>query len=258
MYRISNRLFILTLLTLIVFVISSCGNQELEKSKVENTLSEALVAEVKSTDVAPASSKATEATEETSSTKQLPTTAEVPPRAVEAEAEAEAEADPEEEPEEDPVKSQTESTTELQAKSTTVQTESNAISSAEQSPSNALASEQPSEPIDEVTISIFGDEKKGVILEPTSIELQKNDDVLDVLKRVAKSNRIPLDARGSGMLSYVEGIANLYEFDRGAGSGWLFRINGQLAEKSAGAVKLEKGDVVEWIYSIELSEEPGN
>lgn len=75
---------------------------------------------------------------------------------------------------------------------------------------------------------------------------------------MTKSNRIPLEYRGSGILSYVEGIANLYEFDQGAGSGWLFKVNGQFADKSAGAVKLSKGDVVEWIYSIELIEDPDN
>ncbi|MEX1031276.1 MAG: DUF4430 domain-containing protein [Paenibacillaceae bacterium] len=107
-----------------------------------------------------------------------------------------------------------------------------------------------------VTISIIGDEKKGVILEPTSIDWRDGDSVLDVLKQVTKSSKIPLEYRGRGMLSYVEGIANLYEFDQGASSGWLFKVNGKLATKSAGAVKLSKGDNVEWIYSIELSEEP--
>ncbi len=130
--------------------------------------------------------------------------------------------------------------------------------SLKESPAKESAAVQTPELLTSVMISIIGDEKKGVILEPTYMEWHDGDNVLDVLKQVTKAHRIPLEYRGSGMLSYVEGIANLYEFDQGAGSGWLFKINGQFAEKSAGAVKLNKGDVVEWIYSVELSEEPEN
>lgn len=119
----------------------------------------------------------------------------------------------------------------------------------------------PSEDITEatapstITISITSDEKKGVILEPTSIQLEDGDSVLDVLKRVTKSNKIPLEYKGAGMLSYVEGIANVYEFDEGTNSGWLFKINGKYATRSAGAIKLNIGDNVEWIYSIKKDEE---
>jgi hypothetical protein len=128
----------------------------------------------------------------------------------------------------------------------------------EEAPKITPLEKEAPEPQSTVTISITGDEKKGVILEPTSIDWQDDDSVLDVLKQVTKSNRIPLEYKGSGVLSYVEGIANLYEFDQGATSGWLFKVNGEFANKSAGAVKLSKGDNVEWIYSLELSEEPDN
>jgi hypothetical protein len=107
-----------------------------------------------------------------------------------------------------------------------------------------------------VTISIRGDEQKGTILEPTDIEWHDEDSVLDALIQVTKNHRIPLEYRGRGILSYVEGIGNLYEFDKGPGSGWLFKVNGEFADKSAGAVKLDKGDKVEWIYIIDPSEDP--
>jgi hypothetical protein len=106
-----------------------------------------------------------------------------------------------------------------------------------------------------ITISITGDEDKGVILEPTTWEWEEGDDVLDVLKEVTKSNKIPLEYKGAGVLTYVEGIGNLYEFDQGSNSGWLFKINGKFATRSAGAVKLNIGDNVEWIYSIKVDEE---
>lgn len=105
-----------------------------------------------------------------------------------------------------------------------------------------------------VLLSIVGDADKGVILAPVSIELREGDTVIDVLKRAGKANSIPLEARGSGMFAYVEGIANLYEFDNGPESGWLFRVNGELSGKGAGVVKVSEGDVIEWLYTTDLGQ----
>ena len=76
---------------------------------------------------------------------------------------------------------------------------------------------------------------------------------LDVYKRQAQGS--PMEFSGSGASDYVEGIANLYEFDEGATSGWVYRVNGTLVSKSAGACVLHPGDRIEWIYTLNLGKD---
>lgn len=108
-----------------------------------------------------------------------------------------------------------------------------------------------------VTVSIVGDQEKGTILESASVEWSEGDTVLDVLKRITRSNKIQLEYRGKGTAAYVEGIDNLYEFDRGAKSGWVYRVNGEFPNKSAGAFVLKAGDKVEWLYTLDLGKDVG-
>lgn len=229
MNRIGRRLLFLTLLIFIVCLVSSCGNQPggVNNSSTSSEGSEQPDPIVQQEDPLvrePAKENAAE-TETDIAVEGSPATEEAPSKQVPAKAAV----------------------------------ATNAPKEAPAFPATKEASvEEAPEPLSTVSISIIGDEQKGIILESISVDWQDGDSVLDVLKQVTKSNRIPLEYRGSGILSYVEGIANLYEFDQGAGSGWLFKVNGQFADKSAGAVKLSKGDVVEWIYSIELIEDPDN
>jgi len=107
-----------------------------------------------------------------------------------------------------------------------------------------------------VTLSIVGSADYGEILPPTETELLEGDTVADVLLRLAKANRISLDTRGAGPLFYVEGIAGLYEFDEGPGSGWVYLVNGVEVLKSAATYRLEPGDRVEWRYESEVPPPP--
>jgi len=108
-----------------------------------------------------------------------------------------------------------------------------------------------------VRISIVGDRDKGTILAAVSAALQENDTVIDVLRRVTKEARVQMETRGSGQAVYVEGIANLYEFDKGGKSGWLYRVNGEFPNVSAGAYPLKQGDRVEWLYTIDMGKDVG-
>ncbi len=123
-----------------------------------------------------------------------------------------------------------------------------------QTPLIVKATEAEASQSDSVSISIRGDEEKGEIIASTTFEWINGDTVLDLLKQVTRSERIPLQVRGMGMFAYVEGIANLFEFDHGPESGWLFKVNGELAQKGAGSVKLAKGDTVEWFYTVKQDE----
>lgn len=108
-----------------------------------------------------------------------------------------------------------------------------------------------------VTISIDKGKKDGIVLKPTEVHLQSNDTVLDVLKRVTRSNKIQMEYRGTGSGAYVEGIDNLYEFDEGAKSGWMYRVNGDFPNKGAGSYTLKAGDRIEWVYTKDLGKDVG-
>jgi chemotaxis protein histidine kinase CheA len=117
---------------------------------------------------------------------------------------------------------------------------------------------KPAEPKKEtVSISIKGDDGHGSVLSSAAVELAEGDSVLDVLKKITKEKRIQLDYSGAGGAAYIEGIDNLYEFDRGPTSGWMFKVNGTFAKKSAGAVNVKAGDRIEWVYTSDLGKDVG-
>jgi hypothetical protein len=105
---------------------------------------------------------------------------------------------------------------------------------------------------DSIILSIRGEhEKVGIILEAVEVKLEKEETVLEVLKRITRQHKMPMEYRGgSGALAYVEGINNVYEFDFGPESGWTYTVNGDQPNKSAGSYSLNSGDVVEWVYVV--------
>ena len=94
----------------------------------------------------------------------------------------------------------------------------------------------------------------GVILAPTTVELQEKDTAFSVLQRVCRAQGIPMEASFTPLehSAYVEGIGNLYEFDCGPQSGWMYRVNGIYPNFSASACTLSGGDTVEFRYTCDL------
>lgn len=99
-----------------------------------------------------------------------------------------------------------------------------------------------------VTISIFDDEGR-VILESAAVEHTEGMTVVQALKSAARAGGILVKIKGRGAFSYIEGIGDLSEFDKGAKSGWLFSVNNVVASRGAGAVALSAGDDVKWRYT---------
>ena len=108
-----------------------------------------------------------------------------------------------------------------------------------------------------VTIIIVGPEDVGTILDTTEVELKDGDTVFDILKQVVKDNSIQMEYKGRKSSVYVQGIHNIYEFDRGPESGWVYRVNGEISQVSCGAHKLNDGDKIEWLYTTDLGREFG-
>jgi hypothetical protein len=109
-----------------------------------------------------------------------------------------------------------------------------------------------------IKISIKGTEDHGVILEMCSCPWEENITVLGVLVGVAREQGIQMEYSGVAAGAYVEGIDNLYEFDYGAKSGWMYRVNGEIPQMSAGAYHLSPGDTIEWMYTEDLGRDLGS
>ena len=57
--------------------------------------------------------------------------------------------------------------------------------------------------------------------------------------------------------AYIEGIANLYEFDCGELSGWMYKVNGWFPNYGCSRYQLKDGDRVECVYSCDLGADVG-
>lgn len=91
----------------------------------------------------------------------------------------------------------------------------------------------------------------------TSVKVEEGDSVMDLLKRITRANKMQMEFSGAKGFSYIEGIDNLYEFDHGAESGWMYRVNGEFPSKSAGAYTVKPGDVIDWLYTLDMGKDIG-
>ena len=91
----------------------------------------------------------------------------------------------------------------------------------------------------------------GVILATTTVSFYEGESVFDVLQRVCQENGIHMEASWTPIYNsaYVEGIHNLYEFDCGNESGWMYRVNGWYPNYGCSRYQLAQDDVVEWRYT---------
>ena len=99
----------------------------------------------------------------------------------------------------------------------------------------------------------------GVILAKTTVTFYEGESVFDVLQRLCKQKGIHMEAEWTPIYNsaYVEGIHNLYEFDCGALSGWMYKVNGWYPIYGSSRYQLKAGDVVEWRYTCDLGHDVG-
>ena len=57
--------------------------------------------------------------------------------------------------------------------------------------------------------------------------------------------------------AYIEGISNLYEFDCGERSGWMYKVNGWFPNYGCSRYELKNGDKIEWVYTCDLGRDVG-
>ena len=97
----------------------------------------------------------------------------------------------------------------------------------------------------------------GTILAKTKVEFQEGDTVFDVLCRIRDTYKIHVSYRGTNGAQYVDGINNLYEFDGGRWSGWMYCVNDWYPNYGCGQYAVKNGDVIEWNYTCNLGRDLG-
>ena len=99
----------------------------------------------------------------------------------------------------------------------------------------------------------------GVILPPTEVAFSEGESVFDVLRRVCTARRIHLEFADTPMYHsvYIEGISNLYEFDCGELSGWMYSVNGWFPNYGCSRYVLKDGDEIVWRFTCDLGADIG-
>ena len=99
----------------------------------------------------------------------------------------------------------------------------------------------------------------GWILPPTEVVFYDGESVFHVLKRTCKQMGIHMEFENTPIYNsaYIEGIHNLYEFDVGDLSGWMYSVNGWYPNYGCSRYALKDGDVVEWRYTCDLGFDVG-
>lgn len=99
----------------------------------------------------------------------------------------------------------------------------------------------------------------GIIFAKKTVTFSEGESVFDVLQRICRENGIHLESSWTPVYNsaYVEGINNLYEFDCGELSGWMYRVNGWYPNYGCSRYALADGDTVEWRYTCDLGKDVG-
>jgi len=99
----------------------------------------------------------------------------------------------------------------------------------------------------------------GIILGTTTVVFEEGESVFDVLLRTTRALGIHMSHRWTPAhnSAYVAGIHNIFEFDVGSLSGWMYRVNGVFPNFGASRYILSDGDVIEWIYTVDLGRDIG-
>lgn len=99
----------------------------------------------------------------------------------------------------------------------------------------------------------------GWILKPVTVTFNEGESVFDVLKQVCKDNKVQLEFSFTPIYNsaYIEGINNLYEFDCGSLSGWMYEVNDWFPSYGCSRYEVKNGDVIEWQYTCDLGGDIG-
>ncbi len=101
--------------------------------------------------------------------------------------------------------------------------------------------------------------ENGVIFAEKRVEFKEGESVFDILFKEMKENKIHLEFVNIPLYksAYIEGIGNLYEFDCGELSGWMYKVNGWFPNYGSSGYTVKKDDKIEWVYTCDLGKDVG-
>ena len=99
----------------------------------------------------------------------------------------------------------------------------------------------------------------GVIFPAAEVAAYEGESVFHVLQREMRRARIHLEFVSTPIYNsaYIEGLHNLYEFDAGELSGWMYEVNGSFPSYGSSRYQVAPGDVIVWHYSCDLGRDLG-
>ena len=99
----------------------------------------------------------------------------------------------------------------------------------------------------------------GWILNPVEVEFTEGESVFDLLLRTCKENSIHMEYENTPIYNsaYIEGIHNLYEFDCGELSGWMYKVDEWFPNYGCSRYQLKDGNVICWEYTCDLGYDVG-
>ena len=98
-----------------------------------------------------------------------------------------------------------------------------------------------------------------IILPQTEVGFDDGESVFDVFRRVLREEKIHFEYVDASAYDsvYIEGIGNLYEYDCGPQSGWMYSVNGVYPGLGCSAYTLADGDVIVFNYTCNLGADLG-
>ena len=99
----------------------------------------------------------------------------------------------------------------------------------------------------------------GILLPVTEVEFTGGNSVFDVFRQTLKNQKIHFEYVDASAYDsvYIEGIGNLYEFDCGPQSGWMYSVNGTYPGLGCSGYTLADGDVIVFSYTLDLGADLG-
>jgi len=99
----------------------------------------------------------------------------------------------------------------------------------------------------------------GWILSSTTVSFTEGESVFDILQRVCQQEGIQMESKWVPLYNsaYIEGINNLYEFDVGENSGWMYSVNGWFPNYGCSRYCVKSGNTIAFVYTCDLGNDVG-
>ena len=99
----------------------------------------------------------------------------------------------------------------------------------------------------------------GILLAVREVEFTGGNSVFDVFRQTLREEKLHFEYMDASAYDsvYIEGIGNLYEFDCGPQSGWMYSVNGICPGLGCSAYTLADGDVILFRYTCDMGADIG-